>query len=428
MKKYTLKVYFGAKSAPAYFGGDKQDDSSEATPFQKALKRSRDCNSYAVCVCTGKELPLAVKLRMEKHHLARFPLTGTKHRDDCRFYSCLTPEGPQGCYTQDALKEKADGTVSIKLEYPLQTNGSTAPIDSTLNSGDASRNNKRDTVSILGLLHFIWEITSYNIWVPNMNGMRSSTKLGYHLFKQSEKIEVGKTKLSNVLLTPAYKDSSDSNRNAINVERAKANKQRLVVIAELAKFSQSYMDGINRLPIRDFAGMPFLGLDDVRWRSALSRFPIAVNGWKNGFKIFVIAVTDVPSAKSAQVRQLALMMVSDRYIPIDSLNEGAFEQKLYEQERSFYKPLRYDSTSSEYLADFVLTDASSDNHLPFPVEIWGMNTPDYLKHRKAKERWYNTNYGEEGWLSWDATRTSVDSISFILPKKIKSLYNDFIKS
>lgn len=75
MKKYTLKVYFGAKSAPAYFGGDKQDDSSEATPFQKALKRSRGCNSYAVCVCTGKELPLAVKIRMEKHHLARFPLT-----------------------------------------------------------------------------------------------------------------------------------------------------------------------------------------------------------------------------------------------------------------------------------------------------------------------------------------------------------------
>lgn len=124
-----------------------------------------------------------------------------------------------------------------------------------------------------------------------MDGMRSSTKLGYHLFKQAEKIEAGKTKLSDVLLTPAYTNSTDSRRNSITVERAKANKQRLVVIAELAKFSESYMDGLNRLPVRDFSGMPFLGLDDARWKSALSRFPIAVNGWMKGMKVFVIAVT-----------------------------------------------------------------------------------------------------------------------------------------
>ncbi|EOZ4673311.1 DUF1173 family protein [Cronobacter sakazakii] len=144
-------------------------------------------------------------------------------------------------------------------------------------------------------------------------------------------------------------------------------------------------------------------------------------------KVFVIAVTDVPGAKSAQVRQLALMMVSDRYIPLDSLNEGAFEQKLYELERSFYKPLRYDSSTREYLADFCLTDAPTENHLPIPVEIWGMNTPDYQEHRLVKERWYNANYGATGWLSWDATRTSVDNIESLLPKKMKSLYHDIIK-
>ncbi|HID9624765.1 TPA: DUF1173 family protein, partial [Enterobacter hormaechei] len=109
-----------------------------------------------------------------------------------------------------------------------------------------------------------------------------------------------------------------------------------------------------------------------------------------------------------------------RYIPLDSLNEGAFEQKLYELERSFYKPLRYDSSTSEYLADFCLTDAPTENHLPIPVEIWGMNTPDYQEHRLVKERWYNANYGAAGWLSWDATRTSVDSIESLLPKRMKS--------
>jgi hypothetical protein len=38
MKQYTLKIYFGDKSEPAFFGGDRQDDSSNTTPFQVALK------------------------------------------------------------------------------------------------------------------------------------------------------------------------------------------------------------------------------------------------------------------------------------------------------------------------------------------------------------------------------------------------------
>lgn len=62
MKQYTLKIYFGDNSAPAYFGGDRQDDSSNTTPFQVALKKSRDCNSYAACLCTGKELGNAANL------------------------------------------------------------------------------------------------------------------------------------------------------------------------------------------------------------------------------------------------------------------------------------------------------------------------------------------------------------------------------
>lgn len=76
MNKFTVKLYFDNKSSPLLFSANEQDSSSVQTEFQQALKRSRDCNSYAACLCTGRELPLAVKLKKEKHHLARFPLTG----------------------------------------------------------------------------------------------------------------------------------------------------------------------------------------------------------------------------------------------------------------------------------------------------------------------------------------------------------------
>lgn len=109
MNKFTVKLYFDNKSSPLLFSADEQDSSSVQTEFQQALKRSRDCNSYAACLCTGRELPLAVKLKKEKHHLARFPLTGRKHKDECRFYSRLSPEGAQGTYNKDTISEKTTG-------------------------------------------------------------------------------------------------------------------------------------------------------------------------------------------------------------------------------------------------------------------------------------------------------------------------------
>lgn len=173
--------------------------------------------------------------------------------------------------------------------------------------------------------------------------------------------------------------------------------------------------------------MPFLGLDTSRWNSAIERFPHEFSGWKNGYKIFIIALTDVPSAKSAQVRQLAMMMTSERFIPLDSQYEGTMEQKLYELQRSFFKPLRYDSSEMEFHPDFSLLDVQSQNHMPFPIEVWGMKTDAYIAHRREKERWYNSEYGEKGWWSWDATINDKLVIDSSFPLKKISGYTNLMK-
>ena len=427
MNIFTVKLYFDSKSSPRFFSPDKQDSTSEHSDFQLALKKSRDCNSYGACLCTGRELPLAVKLKNEKHHLARFPLTGSKHKEGCRFYSRLSPEGAQGTYNNAAISEKPGGIINVKLDYALQTKSEFYDIPATPLTGDASRKSRRGTVSLYGLLHLLWENASYNKWVPKMDGKRSLTLLGFHLKKQASRIEIGRTLLSDVLLTPAATNSRDSKRNSSAVEFAELNKCRMVVVAELAKYAEKYLSGINRLPVKGFAGMPFLDIDVSRWNSAIERFPHEFSGWKNGYKIFIIALTDVPSDKSAQVRQLALMMTSDRYIPLDSQYEGMVEQKLYELQRSFFKPLRYDSSEMEFHPDFCLLDVQSQNHMPFPIEVWGMKTDAYTTHRREKERWYNSEYGENGWWSWDATIYDKIVIDSSFPLKKISGYTDLMK-
>lgn len=61
------------------------------------------------------------EVKKEKHYLARFPLTGRKHKDECRFYSRLSPEGAQGTDNKDAISEKTNGIINVKLGYALQT-------------------------------------------------------------------------------------------------------------------------------------------------------------------------------------------------------------------------------------------------------------------------------------------------------------------
>ncbi|WP_223815738.1 MULTISPECIES: DUF1173 family protein [Pantoea] len=60
---------------------------------------------------------------------------------------------------------------------------------------------------------------------------------------------------------------------------------------------------------------------------------------------------------------------------------GMVETRLWEEKRAFIKPLRYDG-EEDVFPDFVLTDVPGTEVLP--MEVFGMNTPDYLQRRREK--------------------------------------------
>ncbi|WP_426449584.1 DUF1173 family protein [Siccibacter colletis] len=408
---YWLKVYFAGQTAPKRFKVEPGHEENNSL-LMSALKLSRDCRSHAACLCTfGEELKLAIKLRNDKHHLACYPFTSNLHKPECRFYKRLNKEGGQGSYATQALSLTASGILKVALDYPLQTksgddNGASLINDEIPVRPVRGASNPVPRMSLLGLLHTLWETSRYNVWTPGMLNKRNSVTLGFHLRQEAETVRVGKVNLSEVLLTPAEGNTRNEQRNAMAVKSANASGQRLVVVAELARHSPDRESGAGHLAIKDFSGMPYLKLDDTRWKKCLKRFPLELAGWRAGRKVFAIAVTDVPGAKSAQVRQVALMMVSERFIPLASSYEGLVEERLVHESRSFIKPLKYDSAEDYYLPDFYLTDVTTDNDQPFPLEVWGMDTSDYLQQKCEKSAWYSDNYGKFGWWGWDAVKDS----------------------
>lgn len=139
---------------------------------------------------------------------------------------------------------------------------------------------------------------------------------------------------------------------------------------------------LERLPLRSAAGMPAMYLADMARTALTESFAAELNAWEAGAQIYAILHVSVRAGTKpyADVNKVALMRVSERLIPLDSGHEATVEKLLYDNQRSFYNPLRFDSALDAVFPDFWLLDMVRD----YPMEVFGMNTPEYLARRWSK--------------------------------------------
>lgn len=353
---------------------------SNPAKFQESLKLAKDTKSFATCGCdTTQELRLYVHTAHVSSVLSlrRFPHTGPAHATDCKYYCRINKDGGVGTYTNDAIREE-DGTLRISMNYSLRVSPDKTEHpqpENVLPPSRVSVTKKLPKLSLLGLLHLLWENTSTHMWVPAFKDRRSMNGVMGRIYNEAKTIRQGRTTLSDVLLL-----QERASCNLAAIKHAVDSHRRLVVISELARWQDKYEKGTGTLPVANPVknSMPYLNTDPVRWKDTLARFWREVAWWKQGGKVIVIAVTDVPvcgESNNAQVRQVCMMMVSPRFIPLDSSFEGILEDKLVREDRAFIKPLRYDSALNEFHPDFCLTDTGANSSVP--MEVWGMKTETY---------------------------------------------------
>ncbi|TPG61971.1 DUF1173 family protein [Ewingella americana] len=410
-------VHLLEKDKPYYFTPEQQKPTTDSF-FQYALKLSWDNHNYIATCCCDPAQELKLYVRSNKGSgpftLCRNPNTGPRHKPSCSYHSRLNTDGGAKAYSSSAVMEEEDGTLRIGLDFSLRVSAadSGCATPAVMHPPREKKQVKRlGKMKMLGLLHLLWENTGLNEWAPWLEGKRRLTTVMTRLQKEASSIKQGRTVLADVLL---LQGNEHTNKKAVSY--ACANSRRLIVISELNEWSPPLIAS-NNLPFVGTtktsppAGMPYLTIDNSRWESSLARFPRDVAWWQRGGKIIAIAVTDVPEERkstksnrvyfSACVRQVVLMMVSERWIPLDSSYEGIIEEKVAKERRQFTKPLIYDSAEDQYHPDFLLTDVNGSDYVP--LEVWGRDTEDYLQHRAVKEEWYQQEF-DDAWWSWDAVR------------------------
>ena len=361
------------------------------------------------CTCKGKGPKLlAVKYHTggDTYFLARYPNTGGQHSPDCIFFTLDKDNSGLKCYTQGVVKDLKDGGYGIRLNVALASSGSEStsivPVDNRNTPGGVSQN----SMSLLGLLQFLWDDSGLNRWYPKMAGKRNPRKVFDLIINSADKVKVASHSLSTHLLVGAYPSTPQETKNIKMAKEVLMKKERLICINALSKYNpEKHSNESKRLPLKYFSGVPVVLMSTEDWALLEKRFTSEIANWRVGGNVICIAIGELGQFKGKDTYylkplQIALMNVDDNWIPADSSYELTMLNYLHKQGRAFIKPLRYDASNNDVFPDFCLMDIGS--HELYPIEVFGMNTASYLARKAIKESYYNERYGKTGWASWVA--------------------------
>ncbi|MGS1117450.1 DUF1173 family protein [Castellaniella sp. UC4442_H9] len=389
------------------FSPEFQRDPSNADAWKSTLLHAHG-QAVVRCCCLGDDRPrrLSIRYRADSDtlYLARFPRTGHEHDPECTFYSPDPASSGLAGYRPGVVEELDDGGLKIKLKVGLQHRA--APEKKVSRSPQAAPSQPgKPAMTLLGLLHLLWTTADLNRWSPGMAGKRNLGLISYHLSVAARKIKAGHTPLSTALLlaTPQAGGKQDAG-NAERTAAAAQRDRRLVAIAPLARYKPEFEGALERPPIAGFYGFPYLILDPNLWEEVRDQLGAVLAAWREGERVIAIMQLDVPKHQTggrylAEVFGIALMRVTGDWIPVESGYEAQACDALVQARRRFAKPLRYDTDDATF-PGFWLQDVGR----AYPMEVWGMSTPEYLERKAQKAAHYDQIHGPQpaGWWSWDA--------------------------
>jgi hypothetical protein len=378
---------------------------------QRALQEAYLTGARPCCLCRDDvACELYITRLGDSFVVKRMPDTGSLHAPGCEAYARIGPFARE-IYSDEALTESG-GTVAIRLSVALTL------IDA-LGAGIARAHvhdvgpgvrARRPTMTLLGLLHLLWEEAELNQWRPSFLGRRSRATVYARLIEAARDRTLGPSRpLPDHLFVPLVDRGRHEGGARAAFEQAyrrlaarcpSGQRPLLLVCGELLRIDTA-ANGGHILRIAGMRDVPVWLPPHVE--QALTRsYPATLRrldapAVARELAAVVIAGVALSEAGHARAHYVDLLEVTAQYIPVDSLHEGHIAMELVRRQRSFCKPMRYDADEG-VLPDFRLLDTVPET----AIEVWGMNSPDYLARKRVKLERYRAE-GRTLW-EWNAAR------------------------
>lgn len=317
-----------------------------------------------LCLCCGPGVPMYVARIGARYVLKRMPGTGPQHDPNCDSYEAPYELSGLGHVAGSAIQENAEeGVTVLKLDFSLTKASARRPPVPNDRCDDGSVGTDGSKLSLRAVLHYLWDQAEFNRWRAGMAGKRNWAVIRKYLLEAAEgKTAKGKS-LCDVLYIPEFfhpdrKAEITQRRFAFMSRIAAAQngpRKLLLLIGEVKEIAPSRFG--HKIVVKHLPDFPFMMNEDVH-RRMTARFANELALWDAGdhVHLIVIGTFGITPAGIASLETLALMTVTENWIPFEHTYDAVLLDALTRDRASYLKGLRYNLPNKSPLASVVLRE------------------------------------------------------------------------
>lgn len=381
----------------------------DANPDAAQDLLSRYKGSHPVCLC-NKEQRLQLYIAQKNNfYLARMPGTGEKHASFCPFYGAPPALSGMAVYKKTAVTEQNDDSLLVKISDGIGlTSAGKKGGGGGGGGGGASDGEKkqRSKMSLLALLHLLWEKAEFNRWHPRMKGRRNYFTLYKYLSIAAEKIVVKKHPLIDYLYIPEpfrvdQKDSIERRTQDLLYRLLldpQGRKKRMVVVGVVKRFARSeYGYGIH---LAQAPGRLVFWMNKELSASFQNEFfegAAPEDSISDDHHLVTIMTVERTKKGNYAVVNIAVMETTLDYLPYSNDQDRRLVAELIASSRLFSRQLRYDADTDDVFPDFLLLDVGYE---PLPMFVFGFGDSNKRDAAVRERIRHHQEASEECWW-WD---------------------------
>jgi hypothetical protein len=345
-------------------GDDVYED--EARDLQATLAGAYARRERPLCLCREPGCPMYIAQIGDLYVIKRMPLSGGGHDPACGSYETPNELSGLGALMGSAIQVDAQsGMAALKLEFSLSKTGRrAAPVQA--GEGAASVSGDPRKLSLRGLLHYLWHEAELTVWTSRWTGKRHWWTVRWHLLEAAKQMMAKGGLLSEVLFVPEpfradNKETIEQRRNAAlapALPPKSGPRKLMVLVGEVKEFAPTRLG--QKLVIKHLPGFPFM-LDDVLHRRLQARFEREFSLWAadQASHLVAVATFGLNAAGLAVIEEIALMVVTENWIPYESIQEKRLVDSLARMREKSVKGLRYNLQPEQPIANVLLQNRKS---------------------------------------------------------------------
>lgn len=365
-----------------------------------------------VCLCRRPGIEMYIAKVAGRLTVKRMPNTGGAHAPGCDSYEPPAELSGLGEVMGSAIQEDPEkGLTALKFDFSLaRMAGRSAPLAGGADTSSVTTDGNR--LTLRGTLHYLWEQAGFNRWAPAMAGRRSWYVIRKFLLQAAADKTAKGISLAEILYIPesfsAERKHDITQRRITHTAKAAAAKNAsgprrlMIAIGEVKELAPSRYG--HKIVFKHLPDWHFMMNDDLHKR-LLKRFEIELGLWDamEDTHLVAIGTFSVGHTGIASLEEVALMTVTEGWIPFESSYDKTVVDAMVVANRRFSKGMRYNLPPSRPLACLVAADTS-----PEPTAMYVLAPNADEDHERALDELMNAS-ALPSWL-WRAGEAEMPAL------------------